>query len=398
VARLKRVAAVLALAVLIAAVPGAAHAEKTIGLSSGTFSFDVDPGVTGAGEVVVMNEGDEPLKVLVYVADVEIDAKGEQTFVTPQRQGGSLLSTPASWFRIYMPADSRSVGNTPYVELDVGEELPIRFDFTPPPGVAPGDHNTIIFFEMFEFANATAGAGSQVSGRLGTRVALRVSGQVVEKMSLRPFEVPPFMIGQRIPYSFVVNNEGNLNQRVQVTASVLNRSEEVVVSSTIATDTAMYAESGRQFTGELLTSGTLIGPFTIEVRVDHRADGQSAIQQVIEERTVWLVPLWVVVLAGFLLVYFVGYLIFRMGKRARESAGKPVLADPISEEHGGVGVTSPVGSASEEPYANHSVRRGSSRKQREAEAAERRRRRVDRTRYGLDGSAGQSTPEDHPDR
>lgn len=397
-ARLGRVAAILAVAVLLAAVPGTAHAVKTLGLSSGTFSFNVDPGTTGSGEVVVMNEGDEPLKVLVYVADVEIDDKGEQTFVVPQRQGASLLSTPASWFRIYMPADSRSVGNTPYVELDVGEELSIKFDFTPPPGAAPGDHNTIIFFEMFEFADATAGTGSQVSGRLGSRVALRVSGQVVEKVSLRPFEIPRLIIGQKIPYSFVVNNEGNLNQRAQITASVLNRSEESVASSTIATDTAIYTESGRQFTGELLTSGTLIGPFTVEVRVDHHADGQQVVQQVIEERTVWLVPLWLVVLVGFILVYGVGYLVFRMGRRDRKRTGRPVRGDRLTEEQESAHPTSPGGSVSEELHGHHSGRRGFSRKQREAEAEERRRRREDRARQSTGGSVGHSMPEDRSDR
>ncbi|HSQ21833.1 MAG TPA: hypothetical protein VLQ52_03425, partial [Coriobacteriia bacterium] len=210
-----RLVSVLALTLALVAIPGTAVAEKTIGLSSGTFAFEVEPGDTGEGEVIVSNDGDEPLKALVYVTDVKIDDAGEQDFVEPQRQGASILTTPASWFRIFMPADSKSVGNTPYIELDPGERLPIRFAFSPPAGTASGDHNVVIFFEMFELAEGSDGAAAQVSGRLGARVALRVTGPVIENLTIRPFDVPSFRIGNAVPFTFTVNNAGNTNKRVQ---------------------------------------------------------------------------------------------------------------------------------------------------------------------------------------
>jgi hypothetical protein len=319
---------VLAIATLLVAVPKVAYAERTIGLSSGSFAFTVDPGQVGQGEVIVMNDGDEPLKALVYIADVQISDTGEQTYVTPQREGASLLTTPASWFRIYMPADSKSVGNTPYLELDVGERVPISFEFSAPSGTPPGDHNTIIFFEMFDLAEGGDGMAAQVAGRLGARVALRVTGQVVEKMTIRPFEVPGFVIGTDIPFRFRVNNEGNLNKRIEVTAAVLSRSEQAVVNSVVATDTAVYANSSREFTGVLDTVSARLGPHTVEVRTTYLEDGAQIPSELIEERTVWIVPLWAVALVGFLLLYAFGYLAYRVfRRRPRGASAAPASRD-----------------------------------------------------------------------
>lgn len=314
------VSAALLAAVLVLAVPATAHAEKTIGLSSGTFEFTVEPGQNGTGEVIVSNDGDEPLKALVYVSDLKVSETGEQTFTTPDRQNVTSLLTPATWFRIYMPADSKSVGNTPYLELEPGEKIPIAFEFSPPPGTAPGDHNTVIFFEMFEFAGETEGTGAQVSGRLGTRVALRVNGEVVEKLTVRPFEVPGFVIGREVPFRFVVKNEGNLNKRIEVTAAVLSRSQTAVAQSVVATDTTIFPDSGREFTGSLVTGGSGLGPHTVEVRVEYFQDGAQLPSELIETRSVWLIPLWLVVLAGFIVVYTLGYLVYRLmrGRKPRQ--------------------------------------------------------------------------------
>jgi len=353
--------AVLLVALLFAlGAPATAYAEKTIGLSSGTFEFTVEPGQNGEGEVVVSNDGDEPLKALVYVSDLTVSETGEQTFTTPDRQNATSQATPATWFRIYMPADSKAVGNTPYLELEPGEKIPIAFEFAPPGGTAPGDHNVVIFFEMFEFAGETEGAGAQVSGRLGTRVALRVNGQVVEKLTIRPFEVPGFVIGREVPFRFVVKNEGNLNKRVEVTAAVLSRSQTAVVQSVVATDTTIFPGSGREFTGSLVTGGSGIGPHTVEVKVTYLQDGAQFPSELVETRSVWLIPLWLVVLVGFIVVYTLGYLVYRARRgrgprRPREPKGP---SDPRPP---------PSGRRTRKPHGK-----------RDLEAEERRRRREER--------------------
>jgi len=389
--------AILLLVGLVAA-PSSADATKTIALSSGSFAFEVAPGESGEGEVVVMNDGDEPLKALVYITDVKIDDTGQQTFEQPQRQGASILTTPASWFRIFMPADSKSVGNTPYLEMEPGERVPIRFEFSPPQGTPSGDHNVVIFFEMFELAQGSEGAAAQVSGRLGTRIALRVTGEVIERLTIRPFEVPSLRIGNSVPFTFTLNNGGNTNKRVAVTAELLDSSERTVVASVVASDTAIYADSRYRFEGALNTGAGRLGPHTLEIRVQYFLEGASSPTELVESRTVWLVPMWLVLVVMFVIFDLLAYGAYRAWRsrgRKREPAAavptdmtpSPASPEPVSPEAtepGGSGAASvrnatgaTGGLLDAPPLPSRSARHGRklTRKELKAEAEERRRRR-----------------------
>jgi hypothetical protein len=399
-----RAAFVAASALLfLTSLPQAAYAERTIALSSGSFSFDVDPGQSGEGEVIVMNDGDEPLKALVYMTDLEIDETGVHTFVEPRRDGASILTTPASWFRVFMPADSKAVGNTPYLELDVGERVPIRFAFSPPANTPSGDHNVVLFFEMFELSEGSEGAAALVSGRLGTRIALRVTGEVIENLTIRPFEVPAFRIGSAIPFNFTVNNSGNTNKRVAVTAELLDRSEQSVVASVVASDTPVYANARYRFDGALNTGVDRLGPHTVEVRVQYFLEGSANPTELVEQRSVWLVPLWAILVLAFIVLDVIGYAIIRARKRGRSRAGAATEAAPTIERPPGFEPTAraeavrvdaqreePAVAPSPKPYsaavaeppasvprsARHQKRM--SRKDLRREAEERRRRRAER--------------------
>jgi len=323
--RLSRTAAALVLVLALIIIPGSAMAERTIALSSGTFAFEAEPGDSGEGEVIVMNDGDEPLKALVYITDVQVDDSGKQEFVVPQRQGANILTTPASWFRIFMPADSKSVGNTPYLEMEPGERIPIRFEFSPPPGTPSGDHNVVIFFEMFELTQGSEGAAAQVSGRLGARVALRVIGPVIENLTIRPLDVPSFRIGNAVPFTFTVNNAGNTNKRVAVTAELLDRSERSVVASVVASDTAVLADSCYRFEGALNTETGRFGPHTLEVGVRYFLEDAATPAELIEQRTVWLLPMWVVLVLAFILF---DLLVWAAARTYRSRRGAPGPSAP----------------------------------------------------------------------
>lgn len=312
---------------LCLAVPSAAFAEKTIALSSGSFSFEIDPGQTGSGEVIVINDGDEDIKVLVYVADVEISETGEQSFPLPEREGANLLSSPATWMRVYMPEDSKAVGNTPYLELKPGQRVPVKFDFSPPRDANPGDHNVVMFFEMFDFLPESAGSASQVSGRIGARVQLRVKGQFVEKIEVRPFEVPAFQIGNSVPYRFTINNAGNVNERLTGTVTLLDRNEREVVSSEIASDTPVYAGSSLEISGEVTSVASVIGPHTVEVLLQYLPQGASTPEEVVVTRTVWMFPMWLLIAVAaslFALVIWIGWRAAR--KRRGPSDATPAVA------------------------------------------------------------------------
>ena len=299
---LRRAAAlIVALALAIPlAIPAPAMASKTLGLSNASFDFNVAPGQTGAGDMFVYNDGSEPIKVMVYAADQVTDAKGKVTYVVPTRDLKGVGKSPASWIRITLPESTKAIGNTPYLEMEPGQRVPVKFDFGVPQGVAPGDHQLLIFFEMFSFPGEVQGSGSMVSGRLGARIRLRVQGEVQQSLLVRPFAIRGFVIGDKAPYSLVLRNDGNVDVPLSGTVTFLDGSDAEVLESTVVTETTVYAQTMSEHAGVLDVSRAGIGRFTAQLRIDYKkesADGRKVDDSIVVDRTVWVIPLWVAVLA-----------------------------------------------------------------------------------------------------
>lgn len=310
-----RSAAIGALLIVACLTASPAYAIKTVALSSGSFAFEVEPGQSGEGEIVVINDGDEPIRVMVYVADVATDEQGAMSYPLPERSA----STPASWFRMFMPADSKSVGNTPYLELAVGQRVPVKFDFSPPAGSPPGDHNIVMFFEMFDFADNVEGSAVQVAGRIGARVALRVNGEVIEKMTVRPFEVPAVRVGTEVPYRFTVTNGGNLNKSIAAWVTLLDRNEKEVTTSQVASETTVLARSNLAFSDALDSVASRLGPHTVEVRVQYQEEDSELPSEIIEQRTIWLIPVWLLIAVGVVVFALAVWLAMRVSRGRSDS-------------------------------------------------------------------------------
>ncbi|MDZ4063177.1 MAG: hypothetical protein U1E22_00755, partial [Coriobacteriia bacterium] len=269
------------------------------------------------GQVVAGNDGDEPIKVLVYAANQEVDEQGGVTYAAPNRADLSSMASPATWAKVTMPADSKSAGNIPYIELEPGEEVPIKFSFTPPQGVAPGDHNAMMFFEMFDFPKGGDTSQSQVTGRLGARVRLRVAGDIVEQMEVRPFELPSFVVGDSIPYSFSLRNFGNVDQRMTADVLLLNRAGEEIGRQTAIASKLVFANESFAASGTIAPPSPF-GHFTVRVlsqAVDDDGVPIPGKQSLIKELPAWIVPLWLAVAAGVIAVLFVFGLIWWLAGR-----------------------------------------------------------------------------------
>lgn len=291
----------LLVALAMAISPASAYAERTLALSAGSFAFEVDPGQEKSGEVVVINESDEPIRVLVYTSDQIIDEEGEITYKTPDRDDPDFARRPTSWVRIQMPAEARAIGNTPYLEMAPGQRIPVKFVFQPPLNAAPGDQNVILFFEMFDMPEGTEGAITQVRGRIGSRLQMRVTGEHIERMSIRPFIVPGFVIGNQIPFDLTLRNEGNLDQRLSVAVVLFDRNDVEIARSEPHLASVVFAGSNRRLQDEIASDRQLFGPYNVQAEV-YRVDEEGKIieqpEQLLENRSVWVIPLWAVVALG----------------------------------------------------------------------------------------------------
>jgi hypothetical protein len=239
-----------------------------------------------------------------------------------------------------MPANSKSLGNIPYIDLAPGERVPVKFTVEVPPTVAPGDHNVLIFFESFELPTKTTTSQTQISGRLGARVTLRVQGTIVEKLEVRPFNVPAFVIGSEVPYEFTVRNVGNADQRVGARVMLLDRGDNVVAQQTAINGVTVFAGTNREATGTLVASKLPVGPFKVRIDVTKVDDNGHAVNAgadtITEAHDVWLFPLWLIVLIGVFAVLVVVRIIWSLAagatrrsdaRRAEKAAAAAIAAE-----------------------------------------------------------------------
>lgn len=321
---------------LVLLVPAQASATRTIGLSTGAFDFSLAAGKSGSGEVTVMDNGDENLSVLIYAANQRVSDTGAITYEVPNRDDQGLQYNPASWLRLQIGKSTQALGNTPYIEMKPGEKVNVAFDLTVPEGTPPGDHQILLFFEMMSDAKATQGqATPQVSGRVGARIKVRVAGDVVEKVEVRPFVAKGFILGQAMPYTFVIHNGGNTDKPIKAKLLLLDSNLSEVMSSDVATEAVVYAGANVEYDGVMRTAKQLIGKYTLRLQVEYPREGSTvAIPETVEiNKTVWILPLWlaiaIVVVVGMALIWAswrasVRSAEKRMRREKRLSTGVPV--------------------------------------------------------------------------
>lgn len=333
VARRVLVAGVVACAIM--AVPARAFAEKTLGVSSGSFQYEVDAGGTVSGEIIVSNDGDEPITVLVYAADQQVDEAGAVSFTVPTRADVSSMTQPSAWIRLDMPQDAKSFANVPYLEMDPGERVPVEFEVNVPSGVAPGDHNVMVFFEMAELPTDTSqNTTMRVSGRIGSRVTLRVNGELVERLEIRPFTVPSIVFGPTIPFSFRVMNEGNTDQRLTVRTLLLDGNDASVDETTPISAKTVFAQSNLDASGTVTAERMGFGPHTVRVEAQQVDENGAVLDSgkdvIVVTRTTWVLPVWLLAVAGVLVLVVIGLIARSVVSRRRRAgaAAPPVEAGP----------------------------------------------------------------------
>ena len=230
----------------------------------------------------------------------------------------TFLAQPSSWVRLAMPEEAKAFGNTPYLEMEPGDRIPVDFIMQPPANAAPGDHNVVLFFEMFDLPEDVGGSASQVAGRLGSRLRIRVRGEYVERLDIQPFVVPDFKFGAEVPFAFTLQNLGNLDQRI-TSSVVLYDDDEVELARTQTTSgTPVYAGTNNEIAGDLLAETQPFGQHKVVLEVwQVDEDGEPLVSQPItEERTVWIFPWWLVVTVAVVVILIVARIVWGIAMKA----------------------------------------------------------------------------------
>ncbi|MCE5190558.1 MAG: hypothetical protein LLG08_02135 [Actinomycetia bacterium] len=277
-------------------------------MSKASFDLSLAAGQSGKGELYVLNDGDETLTVMVYAADQVVDSKGDITYSVPNRDKPGTETGAASWVQFQLPASTKAINNTPYLVLEPGDRVKLNFEVNVPAQSPPGDHQALLFFEMFDLKQALEGTGSTIGGRIGARLRVRVKGDLVERMDIKPFVADGLVIGDALRYTFVVRNDGNIDKLINVTAALLDSSENDKLKSEVVTDTSVYAGTTIERQGVLGVEG-LIGKYTLRLTGEYPREGGTSTltDQIVKDRTVWIFPWWLAISAvailGMLLIY-----------------------------------------------------------------------------------------------
>ena len=309
---------------LLGFAPTSALADRTISLSSGTIELSLPPGATGSGTITVGNDGTELIRALVYVADASTGPKGVPTYERLPDGAPPTPGSAASWLDLHLPPGVKMKGTTPYIELKVGEQLTIPFTEKVPSFATPGDHNAVVFFEMFNTSpRVPKGSMSQVTGRIGCRIVTHVRGTVIDRLEVQRFAMEGFVIGDKAAYSFTIANTGNVDKRYSATFELLDGAGRRVSGSTVASESVVYAGNRASYAGFATFRGAGLGAYRVVLHVSHalvNRDPTAPVRQRTSEqaRTIIMVPFWVVVaLAAVVAValLWIGWIGFKRVRR-----------------------------------------------------------------------------------
>lgn len=172
-------------------------ADNTNGAARANFSYSVDPGAVIEDAMVVVNTGTETLPLTVYAADAFTTASGEIDVLvdgTPSVDSGTWVAVAPTT-----------------VELAPGQQTEVAFTITVPGDARPGDHAAGIVTSLTTSASAQP---LTVDRRLGTRINLRVAGELVPGAGVSNISTAytpswnPFEPGV-LRISYALTNSGN---------------------------------------------------------------------------------------------------------------------------------------------------------------------------------------------
>ncbi len=183
-------------------------ASNDLGDDRTSYSYAINPGTEVADALVIANHGDEDLTLAVYAADGYTTDSGQFDIDTRDVEGSGI----GAWVGV----------ETETVTIAAGESATVPFTVDVPENATPGDYAGGIVTSL---AQDSAAAGVSVDRRLGIRMEVRVSGDLVPSMAVEDVQVSyagglnPFSGGEAT-VSYTIRNTGNAIVSANQAASI----------------------------------------------------------------------------------------------------------------------------------------------------------------------------------
>jgi hypothetical protein len=141
-------------------------ADTAQGRDRPNYAYDLQPGGTVGDALYVANRSPQPITLSVYAADGFLTEDGALDILA----GGVASTDLGSWVRV----------ETPELTLDSGASAEVPFVITVPADAPPGDYAAGVVASM----RVTADNGTITERRLGSRVHLRVQGDLAPALTV----------------------------------------------------------------------------------------------------------------------------------------------------------------------------------------------------------------------
>jgi len=193
--------------VLLFSVFGFLFSERVLALtiSPPKLEFSVNPGQEIKNEIKIFNETETEVSVYTSVANfgAKENEEGVPHFLTPEEKEGDL----ASWIEIEKGP----------IKIGHLEQKVVSFSIKVPVSADAGGHYAAIFFAN-QPPKAETGTAIGITGKLGSLILLRVSGDIKEEGRLTEFRLKEKKkIYESLPVNFIIGfeNLGNVHLKPQ---------------------------------------------------------------------------------------------------------------------------------------------------------------------------------------
>lgn len=227
-------------------------ADNAQGTGRGNFAYDVAPGAVISDAMIVVNTGTEPLPLSVYAADAFTASTGEIDVLVD----GQPSQDAGTWVTV----------SPTTLTLNPGDAADLPFTIAVPADARPGDHAAGI---VTSFTSADAASTLSVDRRLGTRINLRVSGELTPAATIADVStqyVPswnPFDSG-RLVVQYALTNTGNTrltgSETIATTSLVGGRTAPAQMSEILPGSTVQVEREVPVFSLGWITGAVAVTP------------------------------------------------------------------------------------------------------------------------------------------
>ena len=295
------------------------------------FNFEMTPGAVLFDHVAIVNYSATPLTLQLYATDALETSTGGfgllQPGVTPTGVG-AWITIPATASTVQVPAE-RATGPG-YVIVPMTVRAPVK--------VTPGDHVGGIIASLRTVGTNATGQTVVLNQRIGSRVYVRVAGQLAPQLALSnpraSYSGSSNPIGTgKVKVTYVVSNLGNVDLAVH--------DQQVSVSGLLDdTHTARLANIQLLLPGTSVTQSVVIGGVWPQFRLHQTVSAQPVVlsgsagglSPVSASSTLWAVPWLLLLVVLVIVVVAVAWVRRRRRLRNAPAATSGVGSDPVPDD------------------------------------------------------------------